>query len=56
MSNEPKRSPEEYHKWYKETYKTVSTIKHGTHFKQLVRGGEACVVPIDDNGNEIKED
>lgn len=51
-----KLTPEEYHKWYKSTYKFISNISHESHYRPVVRGGEACVVPIDGNGNEIKED
>jgi len=52
-NNTPKLSPEEYHKWYKSTYKFVSHISHESHYKTVVRGGEACVIPIDKDDNEV---
>lgn len=50
-----KLTPEEYHKWYKSTYEFISKISHESHYKPVVRGGEACVIPVDKEGNEVIE-
>jgi len=50
-----KLTSEEYHNWYKDTYKFISNINHESHYKAVVRGGEVCVIPVDKDGNEVSE-
>ena len=44
-----------YHKEQMHIYRGIDKIEHTSHFKPVVRGGEACVVPVDEEGNEIRE-
>ena len=45
-----------YHKEQMHIYRAIDKITHNTHFTPVVRDGEACVIPIDEEGNEIRED
>lgn len=45
-----------FHKEQMHIYRTVDKIKHKHNYKAVVRGGEACVIRIDEHGNEIRED
>ena len=55
MSKKPKLTPKERHEFFKDIYRVIPNVKHRTHFKAVMRDGEICVIRVDDNGNEIKE-
>ena len=55
MDNEKKLTPEEYHKQQKYIYRTIPLPPQRSYFKTVVRGGEVCVVRVDEEGNEIRD-
>ena len=52
-----KLTPEEYHEWFKKTYKTIDKITNQrTKYRTVVRGGQVYIILIDKNGQEIQEE